>query len=197
MSKQTKMFGEEEIEVCDALKLEEANPLAFKILTLVDAHCNKIEIVGSIRRRRPIVRDIDFVCVSKPVEWRKVGKELEYMLDAKTNVSGKTVSGDKIKRMLVPFARGHVQVDFYNTTPETWGVYELIRTGSADHNIWLARYALRNKMQLKYSVGLVDKEGNVLASRNEKEIFKALGLEWIPPPQREMKGGKPVWRNTT
>lgn len=195
MSKQTKLSEEEEIEICDALKLEEANPLAFKVMTLVDAHCNKIQVVGSIRRQKAIVRDVDFVCIAKsPAEWRKVGKELELMLDAKLKVSGRTVSGDKIKRMFVPFVRGYIQVDFYNCTPETWGVYELIRTGSADHNIYLAKYALRNKMQLKYSVGLVDKAGNVLASKDEKEIFRALGLEWMPPPQREMKGGKPVWQ---
>ena len=195
MSKQPTLFEEDEIEICDALTLEEANPLAFKILSLVDAHCNKIQVVGSIRRQKPIVRDIDFVCIAKSLtEWRKVGKELEYMLGAKLNVEGKTVSGDKIKRILVPFVRGYVQVDFYNCTPETWGIYELIRTGSADHNIWLARYALRNKMQLKYSVGLVDKAGQVIASKDEKAIFRALGFEWIPAPQREMKGGKPVWR---
>ena len=176
--------------VCQNLTLGEANALACKIITLVDAHCDKIQVVGSMRRLRAVVKDVDFLVISSDEEWRKIGKELELMLSAKL-----TMKGDKIKRFLVPFARGYVQADFYRATLDTWGIYELIRTGSADHNIYLAKYALKNDMQLKYSVGLVNlSTEEVIASKTEEEVFKGLGLGYVHPTQREMRGAIPAWR---
>lgn len=191
MSEQDKLFEEDKIRVCNSLALSEANPLTFKVITLVEKHCSKLQVVGSIRRQRRVVRDLDFVAIATDRGWRNIIKSLQSMLDAK-----KKIAGSQILRLFVPFARGHIQVDFYRSTPKTWGIHELIRTGSTEHNIWLARYALRNRMHLEYSVGLTDNSGTVIASETEDEIFKTLGLEYITPAEREMKGGKPIWKKS-
>jgi DNA polymerase/3'-5' exonuclease PolX len=39
-------------------------------------------------------------------------------------------------------------------------------------------------MKLAVSHGL-EKDGKVIASRTEEDIFKALGLPWIEPTERE------------
>ena len=193
VNEQKRLFSEagKEVDlVCQNLTLGEANALACKIISLSDAHCSKIQVVGSMRRLRAVVKDVDFLVISSDEEWRKIGKELELMLSAKL-----TMKGDKIKRFLVPFARGQVQADFYRATEKTWGIYELIRTGSADHNIYLAKYALKNDMQLKYSVGLVNLETEqVIASKTEEEVFKGLGLDYVNPVLREMYGSVPLWK---
>jgi len=189
MGRQTKFFEDEETwHICNSLTLDEANALAFKVISLVDAHLNPIEVVGSVRRRKPIVKDIDFVGVGTVQRWNLAKKSLVCMLDTKVKMEG-----PKILRMLVPFVRGYVQIDLYRATEDTYGVLKLIRTGSAEHNVWLASRAIKKGMRLLYSEGLVDGSGKVVAGREEREVFEALGLEYVIPSEREIVRGKPVW----
>jgi DNA polymerase/3'-5' exonuclease PolX len=84
------------------------------------------------------------------------------------------------------------RVEFYRATPGNYGILKLIRTGSAHHNEYLATLALSKGMRLKYSEGLMQGE-NVLAGAEETEVFRALGLEFVEPQDREVVNGKPVW----
>ena len=84
------------------------------------------------------------------------------------------------------------QIDFYRATEQAFGTQELIRTGSAGHNVWLASYALSKGFRLKYSEGLL-KDKVVVAGETEESIFKALGLLCPKPEEREVLDGKPVW----
>jgi hypothetical protein len=83
-------------------------------------------------------------------------------------------------------------VDFYRAKPSTFGIHLLIRTGSAEHNMWLAGYAISQGMRLKYSEGLI-KENSVIAGEHEKGVFEALGLPCPIPAQREIVDNKPSW----
>lgn len=83
------------------------------------------------------------------------------------------------------------------TTPKklkrnTFGIHKLIRTGSAEHNQWLATYAITKGMRVKYSEGLI-KDGKVVAGETEEGVFDALGLSCPEPEKREVADGKPVW----
>ena len=71
----------------------------------------------------------------------------------------------------------------------------IVRTGSAEHNMWLAAYAISKGMRIRYSEGLI-KEGTVIAGETEKEVFEALGLPYPLPNEREIADGKPVWMPT-
>ena len=87
------------------------------------------------------------------------------------------------------------QVDFYRATEQTFGIQELIRTGSADHNMWLASYALSKGFRLKYSEGLL-KDKTVVAGETEESVFEGLGLQTPKPEEREIINNKPVWLKT-
>ena len=69
----------------------------------------------------------------------------------------------------------------------TWGILLLIRTGSSEHNIKLCNLAIRKGYRLAYSQGLLNEEGEVIASRTEREVFQALGLDYVSPEDRELK----------
>jgi DNA polymerase (family 10) len=56
--------------------------------------------------------------------------------------------------------------------------------GSIEHNIKLCSRARAMGMMLSAAQGVI-KEGKVIASRTEEEIFKALELEYIRPEDRE------------
>jgi DNA polymerase/3'-5' exonuclease PolX len=83
-------------------------------------------------------------------------------------------------------------VDFYRAQPSNFGIHLLIRTGSAEHNMWLASYAISKGMRIKYSEGLI-KKGTIVAGKNEEEVFAALGLSYPLPSDREIVDNKPVW----
>ena len=68
----------------------------------------------------------------------------------------------------------------------------LVRTGSADHNMWLAGCAISMGMRIRYSEGLI-KDGVAVAGETERGVFEALGLRYPLPSEREIVDSKPVW----
>jgi DNA polymerase/3'-5' exonuclease PolX len=186
-NKQSTLFPQNEIPLLPELNLPEAQCLADQIKAAVQTQCQTIEVAGSIRRQKPKVHDIDFIVVTKSdAEWRNINEKLKH-LKAKPYCSGNGVI-----KAYVPCQGGLFQVDFYRAKPSTFGIHLLIRTGSADHNMWLAGFAFSKGMRLKYSEGLI-KEGSAIAGEDEKGVFGALGLPYPLPSERETAEGKPVW----
>ena len=190
MKKQSTLFPQNESPVLAELDLREAQSLADQVKAAVEALCDRIEVAGSIRRQKLKVHDIDFVVVAKSdAQWLKINEKLKH-LKAKPNCSGNSVI-----KAYVPCQNGFFQVDFYRAKPSTFGIHLLVRTGSADHNVWLAGYAISKGMRIRYSEGLI-KEGRVIAGETEKGVFEALGLPYSSPPEREIVDSKPVWMPT-
>jgi DNA polymerase (family 10) len=187
MKKQSTLFPQDAVCIISELDLAEAEKIAVEVKTTVKSLCLHIEIAGSIRRQKPKIHDIDFVVVAKSdAEWQKINDKLK-QLKAKPNCAGNSVI-----KAYVPCHCGLFQVDFYRAKPSTFGIHLLIRTGSADHNMWLAGHAFSNDMRLKYSEGLI-KDGLAVAGETEQGVFEALGLPYAVPSQREIVEGKPVW----
>ncbi len=187
MKKQSTLFPQDAVKIIAGLDLKEAEKIAATIKATVETLCDKIEIAGSIRRQKPKIHDIDFVVVAKSdAEWQKINEKLK-QLKAQPNCSGNSVI-----RAFVPCQEGLFQVDFYRAKPSTYGIHLLVRTGSADHNMWLAGHSLSIGMRLKYSEGLI-KDGAIVAGDDKKAVFEALDLPYPMPTQREIVNGKPVW----
>ena len=186
MSKQEKMFGDsEEVKVRKNIPLEEAKKFAEKTLVAIhfDIQFDIISTVGSVRRKRKTVNDIDFVIIASDKGWLQLRNYFLGELKAK-----KVCAGEKILRFILD----GFELDFYRATMDNFGIHKLIRTGSAEHNIYLAKRALRKGMRIKYSLGVI-KGTKVIAGRSESSIFTALGLPFIEPELREIVNGKPVW----
>ena len=170
--------------------LNEAKKAADEIKAAVESFCEKIEVAGSIRRQRPVVHDIDFVVVAKSdLDWQRISEALK-RLKAKPDCQG-----NQLIKAYVPCQNGHFQVDFYRAKPSTFGIHLLIRTGSAQHNCWLAGYAISKQMRLKYSEGLI-KDNYPIAGEDEEGVFSALGLPYPLPTEREIVDSKPAWVKT-
>jgi DNA polymerase/3'-5' exonuclease PolX len=187
MKKQSTLFPQDVVKIVEELDLREAEITASQIKVAVEPLCELIEVAGSIRRQKSKVHDIDFVVVAKNnVEWQKINEKLR-QLKAKPNCSG-----DSVIKAFVPCQDGFFQVDFYRAKPSTFGIHLLVRTGSADHNMWLAGCAFSKDMRLKYSEGLI-KEGVAVAGEIERGVFDALDLPCPLPSEREIVDSKPVW----
>ena len=184
--KQAKLFGsDEEPVVLSSLDCTKAEAVAREVEASIRPLCDRLEIVGSIRRKKPQVGDCDFVVLATDTNWAKIVQTLRK--------SKMICAGSSLIKLNYPVECSLFQVDFYRSTPQTFGIQTLIRTGSADHNMWLAGYALSKGYRLKYSTGLV-KDGVATAGETEESVFSALGLPCPEPQQREVADGKPIWK---
>jgi len=152
------------------MELKDAEELAKHIVEHIRPHCERVEVAGSIRRKKSEVRDIDLVLIVK--DWLKFTTKLQ-------KISSKfLIDGPQQKRIIY---KGE-QIDLYLADHKTYEPQILIRTGSAAHNIKLSTIARKKGMKLSHR-GLT-KEGKIIAS-TEKEIFEVLDLPYVEPEERE------------
>jgi DNA polymerase (family 10) len=185
--KQAKLFGDDykaEPKVLTKLDLANAEALALKIQGAIIPLCDKIQIVGSIRRKKALIGDIDFVIMAIDANWSKIIQAL--------NKPQVICSGPIVAKVNYPYEDKVFQADFYRAYDNNFGIQQLIRTGSAEHNMWLASCALSKGFRLKYSEGLLEDE-RVVAGETEESVFSTLGLPCPKPEEREIVNGKPVW----
>jgi len=188
MKKQSTLFPGEQETVIAELDLKGAQEIAAQIKREVEAQCSQIETVGSIRRQRAEIHDVDFVVVAKNnFEWQKINEKLKRMK------ARPSCAGNSLIKAFVPFREGFFQIDFYRAEPANFGIQTLVRTGSAEHNIWLAGFAISKGMRIKYNQGLI-KDEKVIAGENEKGVFEALDLPFPEPKEREISDRKPIWQ---
>ncbi|MDD2763450.1 MAG: hypothetical protein PHE83_05690 [Opitutaceae bacterium] len=167
------------------MNLAAAQALAERIAAELRGFCRRLEIAGSIRRRRPEIGDIDLVCVPRGITGREAilercGQQSRLIKEGAQYVVFSLPSGFQLDLW---FARED-QETLIDTTPTNFGMLLLARTGSAAHNIYLAQTAKGRGLHFHPHLGILHGD-QVIASETEEAIFSALGLSFIPPEARE------------
>ncbi len=154
----------------------EADALAGVLSTMPEV--SRAIVVGSVRRRREVIRDLDFV-----VELRASPTAL---FDRLRSVAGVTEFVSKTEDSAVlRFSTGTV-AEVYTTTPAQLG-FQLVRsTGSAGHVGALADRA--QGLGLEWTDAGLKRDGHVLPLAHEADVYRALGLPFIAPELREARG---------
>lgn len=153
--------------------LERAQKIAEAVVKRLAPYCKKIEVAGSIRRRRPWVNDIDIILI--PSNLWDLHQEVKKLGDTKA-------AGSKIMRVMM----GATQLDIYIAEPETWATLLLIRTGSAENNIRLCSRAKKMGWHLHADgSGLFNQNVERIAGDTELSIYNALGEPWQEPWERD------------
>jgi DNA polymerase (family 10) len=138
----------------------------------------RIELAGSLRRGKETVGDLDILGIStRPEEAARAFctlPEVEEIL-----AQGPKKSSVKLS--------GGLQADLRIVPEESFGAAWQYFTGSKAHNIRLRERAVARGWKLN-EYGLFDENDQMLAGRTEEEIYKALGLPFIPPELREDQG---------
>ena len=154
------------------MELERAKKIASEVVKRLSPYCQKIEVAGSIRRKKPTVNDIDLILI--PSDLWGFNAELKKLGQVK-------MSGQKIIRVMM----GGIQLDIYVASADTWATLLLVRTGSEGNNIRLASKAKKQGWHLAASGdGLFNENGERIAGDTEYSIYKALGLKWQLPEER-------------
>jgi DNA polymerase (family X) len=158
--------------------LSEAQQIASKVKEILSPFCSRIEIAGSIRRKKQTCHDIDIVCI--PSNQGQFITALQSL--GKINIGG---------QKLIRCDYQGISLDVYIATPETWATLLLIRTGSKEHNVKLCSLAKRKGMKLHADGSglfmLTDREmmpEERIAGNTEESIFKALDLPYLKPEER-------------
>jgi DNA polymerase (family 10) len=139
----------------------------------------RLEVAGSYRRRRETVGDIDLLAIAtKPAAVMK--HFLAHGWIEKVEMAGET-------RATVVLGSG-LQVDLRVVAPEAYGAALVYFTGSKEHNVKLRRRAVEQGLRISEYGVFKEPEGEWIAGREEEDVYKAVGLAWIPPEMREDQG---------
>lgn len=190
--------------------LAEAEAAAKTIAAIISPVCERVEIAGSIRRRRPEVGDIELIAIPK-IDYETVPSPT---LDIFTPDLQATTQRRRhrlwefLDLQRTPFTKkGDVyrqfyweswQVDLFTAGADNWGLILLIRTGSADFSHWImgqlnaAGYTSSGGRLYKRDMLVCDKnlpKGDPIETRDEMEVFRRAGHIFLDPTKREIGPG--------
>ncbi|MFA5381744.1 MAG: DNA polymerase/3'-5' exonuclease PolX [Candidatus Micrarchaeia archaeon] len=137
----------------------------------------QIELVGSLRRMKETIGDIDILVVSdNPQKAMDKFTSLKYIEKIKS----------KGKLKSTAFLNIGIDCDFRIFNENEFGSAMMYFTGSKEHNIALRRIAMKNKLKLNEYGLFKDKKQE--AGKTEKEVYSKLNLQYVPPELRENNG---------
>ena len=137
----------------------------------------EITVAGSYRRRRETVGDLDIVATAGKTD--VVGDRLI----AYENVAEVLAHGATRTTIVL---RSGIQVDLRVVPAHSYGAALLYFTGSKSHNIALR--GLANELGWKLNEYGLFHGNRRIAGATEAEIYKRLGLDYVPPELREDRG---------
>ncbi len=176
------------IESLEALKLRQADRVLINqawelgaelIANLRElAGVEKAEVAGSLRRWRETVGDLDLVAASSDAS--------SVMEDFLSFPQVSRVLGRGETKLSVELFDG-LRAQLWVHPPSHFGTALQYATGSQAHNVRLRELAKRNGLSLSEH-GFKKQDGTEITCEEEKEVYRILGLPWIPPELREDRG---------
>lgn len=190
------------------LPLREAQVQATALVRLLRDACVRIEVAGSVRRRRPDVGDLEIVAIAAtaPAQTTLWGEQVgerdlleERLLGLlaltdglvrRRETNGRPAWGPRYKRLWYR----DTPVDLFVARPETFGLAMAVRTGPAEfsHQLVTPSFTrtrtgrpgllppyLRVQDGLRYRTS-----GELLPTPEEVDVWRALQLRWRDPEDR-------------
>jgi DNA polymerase/3'-5' exonuclease PolX len=176
-----------------AMQLSTAIEIGDRIKARLSPYCDRIEIAGSIRRRKPEVGDIEIVAIPRivacgcdlfgePTFNRDPGFAVEVV------GCGRPMKGDPRVAKYIRFETRSIdepiiKVDLFTATLNNWGLILAIRTGSADfsHRVLACGWVRCGYHSVN---GMLTKNGVPVPVREERDLFEMAGVEWREPQAR-------------
>jgi len=167
--------GISSLEIENRIPLKQAEKIANRIISELKKlkEIEKVEIAGSIRRKKSMIRDIDLVVQTKKPEI--VAEKF-----TKMSFVDKILGKGKEKATIITKDRMQADVRFF--TEKEYGAGLLYFTGDKQHNIWLRKIAIKKGWKLN-EYGLFQGRKRI-AGRTEKEIYDKLGVKIVGPEKR-------------
>jgi DNA polymerase/3'-5' exonuclease PolX len=176
----------------ESLPLAKARHIADSLMNALMPGCWRIAPAGSIRREKDRVNDIEIVAIPRlsvdifgdpdgATELQKIIARLVESGELK-RIKG----GDKYQQYVV--VRHGCKLDLFLANADTWGCIYTIRTGSAEFSHRLVTPKSQGGLcpdGMRFSGGRLSRHGALLATPEEADVFRELGLDWIEPRDRK------------
>ncbi len=145
-------------------------------------HISQIEIAGSLRRWKDTIGDVDILvtCGKRGAIMDVMEHFVNYGEVREVLAKGETKSSVVLNVGL--------QVDLRVLDEGSFGSALQYFTGSKAHNIAIRDRAKKLGLKISEYGVFREKTGKKVAGRTEEEVYRAVGLVWIPPEIRENKG---------
>jgi DNA polymerase (family 10) len=161
--------------------LNVADETAARVVAVVSAvpGCLRCAPAGSLRRSAETIGDVDILAAaddSGPLMAALTGmpEAASVIVSGPTKTSIRTTAGLQVDLRVIPL--------------DSWGAALQYFTGSQAHNVAVREIAVRKKLKLS-EYGLFDAAtGEKIVSQTEEEVYRRLGMPWIPPTLREHTG---------
>jgi DNA polymerase (family 10) len=176
-------------QFADRCRLDEANKIAERMMHLLKdlPGVEEISVAGSYRRSLETIGDIDIL----------IGAEANHadaLFDVFTgdeNVIDILGRGDTKSSVRTSEGR---QVDLRIVKPDQYAAALMYFTGSKEHNVAMRQRARDRGMALnEYGLFKLNSDGQTdfdqpIQYKTESDIYKTLGMSWVPPELREDRG---------
>ena len=166
------------------MQYELAKKMADKYLNILKPYCDRIEIAGSIRRKKKNdIKDVEIVLIPKGSKLLQFKETVE---------KWRKIKGEAIGKYTQRQTEDGVILDIFIANKNNWGLIFAIRTGSAEYshkvlaNGWVSRgYNSKDgvlipseKIPLKEKVFIYE----------EEDLFNLIGIPYVEPERREING---------
>jgi DNA polymerase (family 10) len=170
----------------DRVRIDQALPLAQNLLEGLRGLKGviRMELCGSLRRRKETIKDIDILISSKdpaPImeAFVKLPQAVQVIAHGDTKSSIVVADGGSGKQVLI-------NADLRVVSDEQFPFALHYFTGSKEHNVAMRVRAQEHGLKLN-EYGLAGPDRSV-ACKDEADIYKALGMDYIAPEMREHTG---------
>lgn len=178
-----------------------AMTVAEALRTVLEPFCERIEIAGSLRRKKLEVGDIEILYIPKMGTRQRDLLETEQYDLADQQINAMLIDGRITKRpsKIGVFTWGPknklgihthtgIPVDFFATTESAWWNSLVCRTGGKDSNLLVTTTAQKRGYSFEaYGCGFrpLTLKGQRHDTTSERDVFEFIGLPYLPPEKRQ------------
>lgn len=158
--------------------LAQATEIANRAKAELAPHCHRIEIAGSVRRRKAEVGDIEIVAIPKAYDVGLFESGIATIVNQWPKVRGELPC--RYTQRMLPDG---IALDLFFATEKNWGTVLAVRTGSAvfSHRILATGWVRRG---YHGDGGVLTRDGVEVEVREEADLFELIGIPWIDPSLR-------------
>lgn len=176
---------------------DQVHTVARAVVEMLQPYCHRIEIAGSVRRKKLWCTDVEIVAIPKirteattdlfgeVISTNKVSQVDELLARVPVTLHK---NGEKYKAFSLEWQPGYTfKVDLFLPTVDTWGYTYLVRTGSAEYSkrfVTARAYGGLKPDEFTIRDARIWRNGAVLSVLEEHDLFDLFGVKWIDPEQR-------------
>ena len=168
------------------MDLKKALYIAGKYIALFEPYCDRLQVAGSVRRLKPVVKDIEIVCIPKNISMpglfnvMSMSRPPEFirLINSIPGVKGKATG--KYTQRILPEG---IALDLFMVEHGNWGNQLAIRTGPAEYSHRVLGKAWV-RAGYKSKDGFLTIAGRRVEAREEIDFYNLIGIPWKEPWNR-------------